>query len=347
MFAIQHHIRGTSFLNTLEGTQEKRGDRFELRLIFEDSVSGVSWPYNPLLYIKQNRGREVHLAGYQPTELADSSFFSTADDVSVPGTAATYKDIDGMPFAMLLPSSWEWPIEFVDITNSFPYLRPWAESNGVNNTDWCDIKIPSLIWSVDDSVPQNDGFNNDSKAAFWTDVDHGNRTSLIEEIDQKLKITVAAADIWKSTNNYAARYTSLDGNFDVSVKVESQDNTHPWAKAGIIVKENMATAENNLCFIGVTPGNGFAFQYDWSGAGLINGHKGAYYQTQGVSNFVRLVREGNTIIGYHKSDNETSWTETSRKSFTDLPSTLQVGLFAVSHSYEYGTVVFDDFTLVQ
>ena len=95
----------------------------------------------------------------------------------------------------------------------------------------------------------------------------------------------------------------------------------------------------------VTPGNGFAFQYDWRGDGQLCGHKGAWRATQGLNNYVRIVRSGNTLIGYHKQDQDSEWIETGRKYYEDMAESLNVGLFAVSHAYEYGTVIFDNFII--
>ena len=344
--SVNNHIDTSEpFPNTLRDTADKKGDRFELRLIFNDSVTGVAWPYNPFIFIDQDRGREVHLAGKQPTEFVYPGYFGIYDDVTEIGTDKTYKDLNGMPFAMLLPENWEWPEEFVDITNVYPHFVLWAQSGGITHINWPEIKVPSLVWRANDSLPASDNFDNDSKAAFWTDVDKGNRTSVIEEVDQKLKITTAAADIWNNTNNYAARYTELTGNFDVSVKVEYQENTHPWAKAGLLVKHNMNTDGNTVCLTGVTPSNGFIFQYDWKGNGEMNGSRSVSLDTQGVNNYVRLVRTGNTFISYHRQNVTDAWTETYRFEYTDVPETLHVGIFALSHSYDYGTVVFDDWTM--
>ena len=346
MNAAPHHINMVeNFPNTLPDTGEKRGDRFELRLIFKDSVRGVAWPYNPFLYIDQVRGREVHLAGKQPTEFMDSNFFGIYDDVTEVGTDNTYKDIDGMPFAMLLPADWEWPEEFVDITNVYPTFIPWAESGGIEHLDWPSIKVQSLIWKANDAFPTSDDFDNDAKAAFWSDVDKGTRPSLIEEVDQKLKMTVSAADIWYSTENYTARAAELTGDFDVSIKIEHQDNTHPWAKAGLMVKHNMHETGNIVCLTGITPSNGFIFQYDWRGNGQMNGSRSVNKSTQGLNNYVRLVRVGNKFTGYHKQSLDGEWTPTYSFEYSDVPETLHVGPFAASHSYDYGTVIFDNWLM--
>ncbi|MCH2208952.1 MAG: hypothetical protein MK132_24245 [Lentisphaerales bacterium] len=75
--------------------------------------------------------------------------------------------------------------------------------------------IDSLIRDPNDSTPESDDFNNDAKSRFCSDVDLGTRVSYIHEIGQKLKITSSGADVWLGKNNYAARYTTLDGDFDI------------------------------------------------------------------------------------------------------------------------------------
>ena len=346
--AVQDHVDELVFPNTLPDTEEVRCDNFELRIIFQTEANGLSWPYNPFLYVNQNRGREVHLDGYSPTEFVDSSFFGSADDDTDLVAGRSYRDVDGMPFAMLMETNWEWPEEYVDITNVSPHMRTWAESGGVTNTDWSDTKIESLVWrSNDDGIPKSDNFNNDVAASFWQDVDLGSRQSTIEEINSQLRISVAAADLWYNTNSYASRYLSLSGDFDVSVTIVSQDATHSWAKAGIIMKTDMTVAAANLCLSAITPWNGFIFQYNYNENGLINGHSGHYRSTQGTINYVRLQRVGDSVYSYYRQSSDCCWQLLFIKNFPRLPDTLDVGLFALSHSYNYGTVIFDDWLLSQ
>ena len=345
MHSVPDHIDGAIYPNTLNDSSEVRGDRFQLRLIFKTNVSGVAWPYNPFLFVNQNRGREIHLMDFSPTESVNSNFFGTSDDVSDLASGLSYRDSNGMPFAMLLPADWKWPKEFVDIRNSHSYFTEWAESAGALRSDWTASHVEELIWQPNDSVAASDNFDNDSKATFWQDADFGSRVSLIEEIDQSLKITAAATDLWKGRNQYAARYTQLSGDFDVSVTVTSQEDTHPWAKAGIMVKENMAVATNNLCNVVVTPSNGFVFQYDYQDTGLINGSSKTPATTQGVNNYLRMQRIGDSIYTYARQDTNSEWVLLGSRDFSNLANELHLGLFAVSHAYEYGTVIFDDWII--
>ena len=344
--SVQQHIDGSLFPNTLDGTPEIRADRFEVSIIFKEGVTGVAWPYNPFLIVNQDRGREIHLAGKQPTEFANSNFFNTGDDATVQGTSNTYKDSSGMPFAMLMPPNWKWPIEFVDINNVYPFMREWAESGGTLRTNWAEIKVDSLIWRpTNEDDPTSDNFNNDAKAAFWKDVDHGVKDGQIDEIDSVLKIKTATPDVWYDTNYFTARYLTLSGDFDVSVKVVSQQASHTWAKAGIIAKENMELADGHLCFAAITPWAGAIFQFDGNGDGNITSHHSKYTDTQGRTTWLRLKKSGNSMLSYYKQDGDTDWKMISMHVFSTVPDTLDVGLFAVSHTHDYATVIFDDWVI--
>ena len=56
-------------------------------------------PYNPFLIIAQDRGREVHLPGYSPTDLIDTRLLGTADDNSNPLTGY-FKSKTSLPWAI-------------------------------------------------------------------------------------------------------------------------------------------------------------------------------------------------------------------------------------------------------
>ncbi|MCH2208951.1 MAG: hypothetical protein MK132_24240 [Lentisphaerales bacterium] len=80
-----------------------------------------------------------------------------------------------------------------------------------------------------------------------------------------------------------------------------------------MIKENITNPNENLVIMAVTPGNGFALQYDWRADGQLCGHKGVWGSTQGVNNYVRMVRSGNTLIGYHRQGQDSEWIETGKK----------------------------------
>lgn len=93
-------------------------------------------PYNPFVIISQNRGREVHLPGYTPTDKLDTDFFGTLDDASVPSQGIYYKSRTDLPWAIHLPESFAYPKEKADIREGHLRFSDWARSSGYSYMDW-------------------------------------------------------------------------------------------------------------------------------------------------------------------------------------------------------------------
>lgn len=94
-------------------------------------------PYNPFLIVGQDRTREVHLPGYEPTSLADASLFGTGDDASKTGQANSYyKSKSALPWAINLPESFAYPIEKKDVRGAHLRFDKWAQSGGFTYMDW-------------------------------------------------------------------------------------------------------------------------------------------------------------------------------------------------------------------
>jgi len=92
-------------------------------------------PFNPFIYINQIRGREVHLVNNLPTALADNSYFGQNDDAT-DSNSSYYKTINNYPWAIEVPTSFDYPVEKVDIVTAHTKFGPWAESSGASFTNW-------------------------------------------------------------------------------------------------------------------------------------------------------------------------------------------------------------------
>jgi len=92
--------------------------------------------WNPFLFINQDRGRELHLLDYIPTDLMNIGYFGLADDASDPGTGDYYKTDTGLPWALDIPIAFEYPAEYQDINAAYLHFAEWAESGGTLYTDW-------------------------------------------------------------------------------------------------------------------------------------------------------------------------------------------------------------------
>ena len=96
--------------------------------------------FNPFIFVNQERGVEVHLPGYPPTDLVDTSLFSTLDDATNVATGVYYKTDKNLPWAINTPVVFEYPIEKQDITQAYLHFAEWAQSNGTIFPDWYENK---------------------------------------------------------------------------------------------------------------------------------------------------------------------------------------------------------------
>lgn len=87
-------------------------------------------PFDPFLVVDGDRGREVHLIGKPPTAKANQSMLGSEDD------NGNYATTSGLPWAILLPEAWDWPVEKASIQLGYLEFVGWAESGGAILKDW-------------------------------------------------------------------------------------------------------------------------------------------------------------------------------------------------------------------
>lgn len=130
---------GSEFINTVTSQPYTVPDT--LRLTVElttptlQSALGTP-PYNLFLFANQERGREVHLTNFAPTDKANKSLFGTSHDRSNISKNVYYKNWKNLPWAIEIPENFDYPIEKTELLNAYPNFRNWAESGGSTNTDW-------------------------------------------------------------------------------------------------------------------------------------------------------------------------------------------------------------------
>jgi len=92
--------------------------------------------FNPFIVVNQQRGVEVHLPDYAPSDLTNTGLLTTGDDDSNPATNRYYLTETNLPWAINLPVVFEYPIEKQDITQVYLHFAEWAESSGQLYPDW-------------------------------------------------------------------------------------------------------------------------------------------------------------------------------------------------------------------
>ena len=111
----------------------------------------------------------------------------------------------------------------------------------------------------------------------------------------------SGSDVWGQADSLHYVYQPLNGDGQIVARVASQQNTHQWAKAGVMIRESLAAGSAEVS-VAVTPSNGIVFLQRASTGGSSTvttiGSAVAPY-------WVKLVRVGNTITGYASADGVT------------------------------------------
>jgi hypothetical protein len=72
-------------------------------------------------------------------------------------------------------------------------------------------------------------------------------------------MTSTGADIWNAADQFHYAFKTLTGPGSIVARVLSVDNTDPWAKAGVMIRETLG-AGSKFAAVYITPGNGCRFQ---------------------------------------------------------------------------------------
>jgi regulation of enolase protein 1 (concanavalin A-like superfamily) len=113
----------------------------------------------------------------------------------------------------------------------------------------------------------------------------------------------------------------LSGDGSITARVVSQEDSHEWAKAGVIVKERLRVGAPYAAVL-VTPDHGVRMQWDFE-------HDVAGSEGGAAPWWLRLTRSGDVVTGYESAD-ATNWQQVGEIDLGDLPSTVEVGLFVAS-----------------
>jgi fibronectin type 3 domain-containing protein len=166
-------------------------------------------------------------------------------------------------------------------------------------------------------------------APSWADADIGAVAAAGSFTDNgtALTITGSGADIWSTADEFHFAYRQLTGDGTLIARVTTITNGNVWSKVGLMVRESLAPgSRHGTMYIGA--GKGASFQYRVNNGGTSGGDNGDTILT--LPRWIRIQRQGNTIIGYFSSDGVT-WTQRGARTLTGLPSSVLIGVAYTSH----------------
>ena len=150
------------------------------------------------------------------------------------------------------------------------------------------------------------------------------------------EVAASGADIWGAVDEFHYVYQPLAGDGEIIARVVSLENTDPWAKAGVMMR-NTLDANSAMVLVSMSPNPdragsiGYSLQ-DRAFAGQLmtaSANSVGPFAVAGYPYYVRLVRQGNTFTGYASATNG-NWTLVSSRNL-DMNSTIYVGIATTSH----------------
>ena len=136
----------------------------------------------------------------------------------------------------------------------------------------------------------------------------------------------AGADIWGSADSFHFAHQPLSGDGQIVARVTGLQNTHTYAKAGVMMRAGTTTGAAHV-LLSMRPNGSFEFLVRSSAGGSTS----SVVPSAGAPSpaWLRLQRSGSTVTGAVSSDGS-NWT-TLGSTTVGLPSTVNAGLAVTSH----------------
>lgn len=196
-------------------------------------------------------------------------------------------------------------------TDSFVYVASDGRSNSV------ETKVLVTIKSKNDPCYP------------WSSYDVGDAAKPGSLVCSNNIFTIEASgsDIWNSNDgfHYACQY--VNGNCEMVAKVESLDGTNEWAKAGLMIRENL-DGGSKLAFICVTGQNGIASHQRTNTNASMEGGEGA--SDIKAPYWLKINRTGD-IFTYYMSPDGKTWKKMGSKE-VPMSSNVYIGFAVTSHN---------------
>jgi hypothetical protein len=136
----------------------------------------------------------------------------------------------------------------------------------------------------------------------------------------------AGANIWGSDDEFQFAHRALDGDGTLVARVEGIENTHAWAKGGLMVRAGTG-ASAPFAAVYRTPGNGVVFEWR---ARYRGAPQSVAVDVPDGPVWVKLVRRGNSFAAYSSQDGQ-RWTRIGEAQTVSMPSAVRAGLAVTSH----------------
>jgi len=148
-------------------------------------------------------------------------------------------------------------------------------------------------------------------------------------------MTASGADIWNQADEFHFAFKTLSGVGSIQAQVLSVDDTDPWAKAGVMIRETLDPG-SKFAAVYITPGNGCRFQARMdtdvdatSDTGVVTTEQTAITAPY----WVKLERDvAGNFRGYYSSNGSTWQSMSWNPQYISMSSNIYIGLALTSHN---------------
>jgi hypothetical protein len=141
-------------------------------------------------------------------------------------------------------------------------------------------------------------------------------------------MTAAGADIWGESDELHYAYKTMSGTGSITVKVESLENTHAFAKAGVMIRNSLDPDSANAALL-LTPENGVRFQYRQNSG---ENTERDFDDTLVAPYWIKLERDVGGTFRASTSADGFNWEPMTLRPAVTMDTNVYIGLALTSHA---------------
>jgi len=166
-----------------------------------------------------------------------------------------------------------------------------------------------------------------AELSLWFRGYPGSAGSFAEDPAGTYTMTGSGADIWDQADEFHFAYKTLSGVGSIAAKVESVENTNNWAKAGVMIRQNLDPGSAHATMV-VTPAQGVSFQRR-----ILTNDVSTDTTTSGINApyWVKVERDLAGNFRAYSSANGTAWTQQGTVENIQMGTNVYIGLAVTSH----------------
>jgi glucose/arabinose dehydrogenase/regulation of enolase protein 1 (concanavalin A-like superfamily) len=270
-----------------------------------------------------------------------------------PGSVVNYQASATDPDETLPASAYKWNV----ILHHDDHVHPQLESTGPSGSFTAEAHANGtyfyeLVLTVTDSGGLSDTRrlnlapvtqSNGQLPVPWSTADVGaTQPGSATFASNVFTVRGGGPDIWGDLDGFHFTHQQVAGDFTFTARVVSLENTDYWAKAGLMIRENLSAGSRNVGNF-VNPEAGTYFQFRNATGGFTDE---IFTSRLRPALWMRLVRREDIIEAWQSVDGA-NWERVTSQT-TMLPGTVYIGLAVSSHSTTaLATATFENVSVIR